>query len=68
MKKHYICYDCHKELEEDEVMWVDVGKRPDGTRIIAPSCRDECLRWGGCSPPLERRPHEKKNKSRKAKR
>lgn len=66
VKKPIICYDCHKEIEEDEVMWVDVGKKQNGTRVMAPCHRDECIRWGGCSPPPGRRKHGKKHKSRKA--
>lgn len=51
MKKTFICYDCHKEVKEKEVMWADVGKKPDGTRLIAPCHRDECIGWGSSDPP-----------------
>lgn len=63
MEKTFICYDCHKEVREKEVMWVDVGKKPDGTRLIAPCHRDECIRWGGSDPPSEREHRGKKNKA-----
>ena len=66
VKKPIICYDCHREIKEGEVMWVDVGKKLDGTRLIAPCHRDECIRCGKYDPPPGRRKHGKKHKSRKA--
>ncbi len=66
MKEPIICYECHREIKEGEVMWTDAGKKPDGTRLRKPCHRDECIRCGFGGRP-RRRHYGKKNKTSQAK-